>query len=172
MSSRVTADQVSPAVRAAIARIVEYNRADEERDYARCGDAPGQNTRQGHIYEDIVLVSRWLNDSDDGQGQPDASGIARPAAAGQQMQDEADDDVRVRVRWSEIVTREATRDLDAARMRHLDYDPRDPDSIARYLQAADSLDGDDWYPWHSEFSEDARRIDVDNAEISSVTIEP
>ena len=170
--SSVTADQVPPAVRSAIARIVEYNRADGERDYAGCGDAPGQNSREWHIYEDIVLVSRWLNDSDDGQGQPDASGIGHPAAAGKQQQDDAGDVVRVRVRWSEIVTREAARDLDATRMRRLGYDPRDPNSIARYLQAADSLDGDDWYPWHSEFSEDARRIDTDNAEISSVTIEP
>lgn len=172
MSSSMTGIQVPPAVRGAIARIVEYNRADEERDYARCGDAPGQNAREGHIYEDIVLVSRWLTDSDDGQGQSDAFSIGHPAAAGNQQQDEAGDVVRVRVRWSEIVTREAAGDLDAARMRRLGYDPCDPESIARYLQAADSLDGDDWYPWHSEFSEDARHLDTDNAEISSVTIEP
>jgi hypothetical protein len=172
MNCSVTADQIPPAMRSAIARIVEYHRADEERDYAGCGDAPGQNAREGHIYEDIALVSRWLNDGGDDQGQPDASSIGRPAAAGKQQQDDAGDVVRVRVTWSEIVTREAARDLDAARMRRLGYDPRDPGSIARYLQAADSLDGDDWYPWHSEFSEDARRIDTDNAEISSVTIEP
>ena len=172
MNCSMTADQVPSAARGAIARMVEYNRAVEERDYARCGDAPGQNSRQGHVYEDLVLVSRWLNDSDDGQGQPDASGIGHAAAAGKQQQDDAGDVVRVRVRWSETVTREAACDLDATRMRRLGYDPRDPDSIARYLQAADSLDGGDWYPWHSEFSEDARSIDTDNAEISSVTIEP
>jgi hypothetical protein len=61
--------------------------------------------------------------------------------------------------------------------RHADppprgYDPQDPESVTRYLQAADSFNGDDWYPWHSEFSEHARHIDADHAEISSVTIEP
>lgn len=91
--------------------------------------------------------------------------------ARKQPQDEPGDIIRVRVRWSEIVTREAARDLDATRIRRLGYDPQDPDSIARYLRDADSFDGDDWYPWHSEFSEHARRIDADNAEISSVTIE-
>ena len=85
--------------------------------------------------------------------------------------DEPGDLIRVRVRWSEIVTSEATRDLDATRIRRLGYDPQDPDSIARYLCDADSFDGDDWYPWHSEFSEHARRIDADSAEISSVAIE-
>ena len=79
--------------------------------------------------------------------------------------------VRVRVRWSEIVSSEAVGELDAVRIRRLGYDPQDPHSIARYLRDADSFDGDDWFPWHSEFSEHARRIDADNAEISSVTIE-
>jgi hypothetical protein len=80
--------------------------------------------------------------------------------------------VRVRVRWSEVITSEATRDLDATRMRRLGYDPHDPDSVTRYLQDADGFDGNDWYPWHSEFSEHARRIDADQTEIRSVTIEP
>lgn len=80
--------------------------------------------------------------------------------------------VRVCVVWSEVVTREAARDLDATRMRRLGYDPQDPDSVTRYLQDADDFDGDDWYPWHSEFSEHARRIDVGDAEIISVTVEP
>jgi predicted CXXCH cytochrome family protein len=82
-----------------------------------------------------------------------------------------DDLIRVRLRWSEIITSEAARDLDAARIRRLGYDPQDPDSVRRYLQDADNFDGGDWYPWHSEFSEHARRIDADNAEISSVIIE-
>ena len=51
-------------MRTAIARIVAYSLADEERDYAECGPAPGQNARQGHIYEDLALVSRWLDGSD------------------------------------------------------------------------------------------------------------
>jgi hypothetical protein len=93
------------------------------------------------------------------------------ATARQQPQGEQVNVVRVRVTWSEIVTSEAARDLDAARMRRLGYDPQNPDTIVRYLQEADSFDGDDWYPWHSEFSEHARRIDADHAEIRSVTIE-
>lgn len=96
----------------------------------------------------------------------------RESTVRKQPQDDPGDLIRVRVVWSEVVTHEATRDLDAARIRRLGYDPQDPDSIARYLQDADSFDGDDWYPWHSEFSEHARRIDADDAEISSVTIEP
>jgi hypothetical protein len=88
-----------------------------------------------------------------------------------QSEDEPGGLIRVRLTWSEIVTSEATRDLDATRIRRLGYNPQDPDSIARYLRDADSFDGDDWYPWHSEFSGHARRIDAYSAEISSVTIE-
>jgi hypothetical protein len=50
--------------------------------------------------------------------------------ARKQPQDEPGDTIRVRVRWSEIVTREASRELDATRMRRLGYDPQDPHSIA------------------------------------------
>ena len=54
----MTADQLPPVVRDAIARLVEYNWADEERDYAKCG--PGGNSREGHVYLDLVLLGRWL----------------------------------------------------------------------------------------------------------------
>jgi hypothetical protein len=77
--------------------------------------------------------------------------------------------IRVRVRWSEIVTREAVRELDATRIRRCGYDPTDPESIKQYLEDADDFNGDDWYPWHSEYGEHARRIDTDHAEICSVT---
>ena len=164
MSSIVPPGQVPPAVRDAIARIVAYNRADEERDYAECGPAPGQNSRQGHICEDLVLVSHWLDGDNETQAQPGAARQQPPGGpAGL---------IRVRVVWSEVVTSEAARDLDAARICRLGYDPQDPRSIARYLCDADSFDGGDWYPWHSEFSEHARRIDADSPEITSVTIEP
>jgi hypothetical protein len=97
---------------------------------------------------------------------------ANAPVAVQQPQDVQAEVVRVRLTRSEIVTREASRDLDATQMRRLGYDPRDPESIKQYLQDADDFDGDDWYPWHSEFGEHARHIDTDNAEISSVSIEP
>jgi hypothetical protein len=114
----VTADQIPSSVRAAITRIVAYNWADEERDYAGCGDVPGQNARQSHIYEDLVLASRWLNGYDDGQGPPHAT-CAHPAAVMKQSHGESDDLIRVRVRWSEVVTCDGARDLDATRIRRL-----------------------------------------------------
>lgn len=66
-------------------------------------------------------------------GQLGASGVGRPEAARKQPHDAAGDVVRVRVTWSEIVTREAALGLDTARVRRLGYDPRDPASVNRYL---------------------------------------
>lgn len=121
----------------------------------------------------VELAARAYNalQADD---EPDdgADRQGHPAPVTEHPHDDEPDVVRARVRWSEIVTREAVRDLDAARMRRLGYDPRDPDSVKRYLQDADDFDGDDWYPWHAEYGEHARHIDTDNAEISAVTIEP
>ena len=54
----VCADQLPRAVRDAITRIVNYNRTDEERDYARCGRYG--NSRQGHIHLNLVLLDYWL----------------------------------------------------------------------------------------------------------------
>jgi hypothetical protein len=107
-----------------------------------------------------------------GGGRHCEDGQAASADAVRQPQDEQAEVVRVRLTWSEIVTREAYRDLDASRMRRLGYDSRDPESIRRYLEDADGFDGADWYPWHSEFGEHARHIGTDDAEISSVGIEP
>lgn len=58
----VPADQLPPVVHDAIARLLEYNWASEERDYAECG--PGGNSRQGHIYLDLVLLGRWMGSCD------------------------------------------------------------------------------------------------------------
>jgi hypothetical protein len=84
-----------------------------------------------------------------------------------------EEDIRVRVRWSEVVWTEATRELDAARIRRLGYDPADVASLEQYLTDADDFTGDDWYPWHSEFAgaDNARRIDAGDAEICAVVIE-
>ena len=80
--------------------------------------------------------------------------------------------VRVRVTWSETVWMEGTRELDAVRMRRLGYDPADKASVEKYLNDAEDFEGDDWWPWHSEFADVGRRVDSDNATIESVTIEP
>lgn len=55
-----TADQLPPRVRAAPARIVDYNWASEGRSYDECESGPGGNSRQGHVYESLVCVRRWL----------------------------------------------------------------------------------------------------------------
>ena len=54
----VLADQLPPAVRDAVACLVRYNWASEERDYGECG--PGGNSREGHVYLDLILLSCWL----------------------------------------------------------------------------------------------------------------
>ena len=54
----VLADQLPPAVRDAVACLVRYNWASEERDYGECG--PGGNSREGHVYLDLMLLSCWL----------------------------------------------------------------------------------------------------------------
>jgi hypothetical protein len=64
------ADQIPRVVRDAIAQLVEYNWADEERDYAECG--PGGNSREGHVYLDLVLLSRWLGSR---HGQEDEASL-------------------------------------------------------------------------------------------------
>ena len=43
----------------AIASLVDYNWADEERDYNTEALEPG-NSREGHIFRSIVLIRRWL----------------------------------------------------------------------------------------------------------------
>ena len=78
--------------------------------------------------------------------------------------------VRVRVTWCETVWCEGERELDAARMRRLGYDPADTASVEKYLDEAEDFEGDDWYPWHSEFADVGKRIDADNATIESVEI--
>ena len=80
--------------------------------------------------------------------------------------------VRVRLTWTETDTYEATGELDARRMRALGYDPAVTQSIALYLKAADDFDGDDWYSWHSEFSDGASRVDGEPTVLESVRIEP
>jgi hypothetical protein len=60
------AAQAPAGVLAAIARIVAYNWPGEELDYGECGTAPGQNSRQGHVFEDLTAVRRWLDGDGDG----------------------------------------------------------------------------------------------------------
>lgn len=91
---------------------------------------------------------------------------ARPAAPYY----DPDEMIRVSLTWTEVVTREAWRDLTTAPIRRRGYNPRDPESVRRYLLAADDFDGIDWYPWHSEFAEDSRRIDTSDAQIVTVAI--
>lgn len=43
----------------AIASLVAYNWADEERDYNTEALEPG-NSREGHIFGDLMLIQRWL----------------------------------------------------------------------------------------------------------------
>jgi hypothetical protein len=60
-------------VRDAIARIVDYNWADEEDDYAECADDGGiNNARTGHIFESLRQVHAYLT------GQPAAAGTYPP----------------------------------------------------------------------------------------------
>jgi hypothetical protein len=69
IADRAACGRVPAPVRAAIGRIVNYNLAAEASDYAECGTAPGQNSREGHIYPDYLLVRAWLG-SQDRQDQP------------------------------------------------------------------------------------------------------
>lgn len=43
----------------AIAALVQYNWADEESDYSNEALEPG-NSRDGHIFESLMLIQRWL----------------------------------------------------------------------------------------------------------------
>lgn len=49
------------AIAQAISDLVQYNYADEARDYKdNCSNDPEDNQRAGHIFESIVAVSRWM----------------------------------------------------------------------------------------------------------------
>ena len=74
----VTADQLPTVVRDAIARLVEYNWASEERDYAECG--PGGNSREGHVYLDLVLLSHWLGRRDGQEAEASLDALQADAA--------------------------------------------------------------------------------------------
>jgi hypothetical protein len=50
---------VTPEIVAAIARIVQYNWADEEQDY-NTEALLNDNGRDNHIFGDLMLVQRWL----------------------------------------------------------------------------------------------------------------
>lgn len=50
---------VPPEVAQSISSIVTYNWTDEERDYNTEALKPG-NSRDGHIFGDLMLVQRWL----------------------------------------------------------------------------------------------------------------
>ncbi len=78
--------------------------------------------------------------------------------------------IRVRVTWTEAVCMEGTRELDAADLRRLGYDPASPASVQKYLNDGEDFEGDDWYAWHSEFADVGHRIDTDLAVIEDVTI--
>jgi hypothetical protein len=73
----VTASQLPPVVRDAITRIVDYNWAAEERDYAGCG--PGGNSRQGHIYLALTLLGRWLGSRPGTEAAPGLSDLKTDA---------------------------------------------------------------------------------------------
>lgn len=50
-------------LRAAIQRIVDYNWPSEAADYERAEDEG--NDQEGHVFEDLVLVNEWLNETAD-----------------------------------------------------------------------------------------------------------
>lgn len=77
-----------PAVRAAIAAIVDYNWNDEEHDYlTNCGTGPEDNARAGHPFEALTLLRRWLDGHVDGlhvettvwTNDPERPGHLKPA---------------------------------------------------------------------------------------------
>lgn len=49
----------SPEIVKAVAGLVAYNWADEERDYNTEALEPG-NSREGHIFRNLMTVQRWL----------------------------------------------------------------------------------------------------------------
>jgi hypothetical protein len=127
-----------------------------------------------HEPGDLTTTSPDHHPASNRHDQPQASSSPAPdtTIASTTPGCDSGETVRVSVRWSEVTTFQAARDLDAARMRRLGYDPHDPQSITRYLHDADDFDGDDWYPWHTEFSGYSKRAEAGEAEIISVTIKP
>ncbi len=53
------ADDTPRGVVRAIASLVAYNWKDEETDYNTAAQEPG-NSREGHIFSDLMLIQRWL----------------------------------------------------------------------------------------------------------------
>lgn len=53
------ADDAPRTIVRAISNLVAYNWADEESDYNHEALEPG-NSREGHIFRDLMLIQRWL----------------------------------------------------------------------------------------------------------------
>ena len=53
------ADSTPRGIVRAISNLVTYNWADEEADYNTVALEPG-NSREGHIFRDLMLIQRWL----------------------------------------------------------------------------------------------------------------
>jgi len=48
-----------------LAKLIEYNWERELEDYVHeCGDDPEDNMRKGHIFETLVKLDNFVNDSD------------------------------------------------------------------------------------------------------------
>jgi hypothetical protein len=55
--------------RNALISVISYNWEDEKRDYyENCSDEPGDNQREGHVFESLMILAEFLGlDMDDSE---------------------------------------------------------------------------------------------------------